>query len=492
MRRSRFVQRRRLQHALPAQGLVSSVITRISTYKGRERLGIRQRIAVLRTPTLVRYNIAWGTNTLRVSASVRAHRGPHLGPGRYVRDAYEPEITDGPQTRARSWPLRFPTRSAAPPLRSTDICWRSGRLGATLVDKNGRGTRGIVANLDGATRRRRRSSISYALGADASRAPTCSDSKHIRSLMLFLKRLPRQRRDKTAVDINGPASPSGSIYARREDRPQLRSDSVRAPKTSRTRDTAKSTHERLRIRTRCEGGDDSTDRFSRPPDRFAAARTARTSASRWSATRLPFGKLTKMLSLGCGDLGEARCSGGQAGARTWRTAAGPHTKKADSWADLAPAMRGARLEYAIRYDPGEALEGPAVHTFGAVKLELLAAQPETPSRAAQHVKISSEAILDAKKGSWSQRFADNSPRYLAGRVLGSLIKIKRELPASLRATKQFDRGVYNTPTKQQTSTLHYAKIQLVWTMLSVPRAPLRRVSSEGSVTICETRLSCMR
>lgn len=92
MRTSRFVQRRRLQDALLARGPVSGAISRTSTYEGRERLGIRRWIAVLRTPTLVRYNIAWGTNTLGVSSSVRARRRPQLAPGRYVRDAYEPEI----------------------------------------------------------------------------------------------------------------------------------------------------------------------------------------------------------------------------------------------------------------------------------------------------------------------------------------------------------------------------------------------------------------
>ncbi|EIW56702.1 uncharacterized protein TRAVEDRAFT_49521 [Trametes versicolor FP-101664 SS1] len=43
--------------------------------------------------------------------------------------------------------------------------------------------------------------------------------------------------------------------------------------------------------------------------------------------------------------------------------AGLYTTKADSRADLAPVVRGPRLEYAIRYDPGEVFEGPAVRSF---------------------------------------------------------------------------------------------------------------------------------
>ncbi|KAL1937032.1 hypothetical protein VTO73DRAFT_15590 [Trametes versicolor] len=69
-----------------------------------------------------------------------------------------------------------------------------------------------------------------------------------RSSTLSLKCLPRQWRNKTAVDINGPASPKGSICMWREDRPQLCRARSRAPNASRTRDTAKSTRERLRKR----------------------------------------------------------------------------------------------------------------------------------------------------------------------------------------------------------------------------------------------------
>lgn len=102
--------------------------------------------------------------------------------------------------------------------------------------------------------------------------------------------------------------------------------------------------------------------FSPPPDRFAAARTARTSVSRWSVTRFPFGKLTKMLSLGCGDLGEARCSDGQACAQTWRTVSGAEADvgqkaKQSSPCDRTQKVRGRALDWRRRAREGSRLSG---------------------------------------------------------------------------------------------------------------------------------------